>query len=59
VRRTLVMDGDPDVRGAVKGSFPVDGEYDPWVYPNWAAKFMVDSCMLERDIRRHAVTPFR
>ena len=27
VRRTLSTDGDPDVRGAVKGSFPVDGDY--------------------------------
>jgi hypothetical protein len=59
VRRTLVMDRDPDVRGAVKGSFPVDGEYDPWVYPNWAAKFMVDSCLLESEIRKHIATPFR
>jgi hypothetical protein len=59
VRRTLVMDGDADVRGAVKGSFPVDGEYDPWVYPNWAAKFMVDSCRLESEIRKHIATPFR
>jgi hypothetical protein len=59
VRRTLVTDGDADVRGAVKGSFPVDGEYDPWVYPNWAAKFMVDACLLEREIRKHIATPLR
>lgn len=59
VRRTLAMDGDADVRGAVKGSFPVDGDYDPWVYPNWAAKFMVDSCLLEREIRKHVATPIR
>src|SRR5579863_1493919 len=57
VRRTLALEGDPDVRGAVKGSFPVDGAYDPWLYPNWATKFMVDSCMLEREIRRFAATP--
>jgi hypothetical protein len=57
VRRTLSVEGDPDVRGAVKGSFPIDGAYDPWMYPNWAAKFMIDSCMLERDIRRQAATP--
>ena len=59
VRRTLSTDGDPDVRGAVKGSFPVDGDYDPWVYPNWATKFMVDSCLLERDIRRSTASPIR
>jgi len=58
VRRTMRIDGDPDVRGAVKGSFPVDGAYDPWQYPNWAAKFTVDSCMLEREIRKATSTPF-
>jgi hypothetical protein len=57
VRRSLALDGDPDIRGAVRGSFPIDGAYDPWVYPNWAAKFMVDSCMLEREIRRTGPTP--
>ena len=54
VRWQLKMDGDPDVRGAVKGSYPIDGAYDPWVYPNWATKFMVDSCMLEQDTRRRS-----
>ena len=52
VRWTLDLEGDRDVRGAVKGSYPVDGEYDPWIYPNWATKFLVDSCMLEAEIRR-------
>ncbi len=54
VRWTLRVLGDPDVRGAVKGSFPVDGAYDPWVYPNWAAKFMVDACFAEHDARARA-----
>jgi len=58
VRRTMLIDGDRDVVGAVKGSFPVDGAYDPWEYPNWAAKFAIDSFMLEREIRRASVTPF-
>lgn len=59
LRSALNVDGDEDVRGAVKGSFPVDGEYDPWVYPNWATKFMVDSCMLELSIRRRSGRPER
>jgi hypothetical protein len=57
VRRSLKLDGDSDTRGAVKGSFPVDGAYDPWVYPNWATKFMIDSCLLEREIRRRRPSP--
>jgi hypothetical protein len=59
VRWALNVSGDDDVRGAVKGSYPVDGEYDPWVYPNWATKFMVDSCMLELAIRRGSGRPER
>jgi len=59
VRWALSVDGDDDVRGAVKGSYPVDGEYDPWVYPNWATKFAVDSSMLELAIRRSTGRPQR
>ena len=37
---------DPNVRGAIKGSHPIDGEYMAWRYPNWAAKFFMDALML-------------
>jgi hypothetical protein len=50
VRRTIALDGPADQRGGVKGSFPVDGAYGPYQYPNWAAKFAADSFMLEADI---------
>lgn len=49
VRRTVRIDGPPEVRGAVKGSFPVSGEYCAYEYPNWAAKFLIDSLMLETE----------
>jgi hypothetical protein len=39
--------GPPDVRGGVKGSFPVDGAYGPYEYLNWACKFFVDANLLE------------
>lgn len=51
VRRTLDVNGPDDVRGGVKGSFPVDGAYGRLEYLNWAAKFMVDANMLELDVR--------
>jgi hypothetical protein len=51
VRRTIRTDGPDDVRGAVKGSFPVDGRYRPYAYLNWAAKFVLDANMLEQSIR--------
>jgi hypothetical protein len=51
VRRTVDLDGPPEVRGAVKGSFPVDGTYGAFEYLNWAAKFVIDANMLELDVR--------
>ena len=50
VRRTLHTDGSPDARGGVKGSFPVDAEYGTYQFLNWAAKFFVDSNLLEQDV---------
>ena len=47
VRRTISIDGQPHVRGGVKGSFPVDGDYGRWAYLNWAAKFCIDANLLE------------
>ncbi len=35
------------LRGAIKGSHPIHGNYLTFVYPNWAAKFFVDALLLE------------
>ena len=51
VRRTIRTDGPDNVRGAVKGSFPVHGPYYPYAYPNWAAKFVLDANIMEQAIR--------
>lgn len=53
VRRTVRIDGPPETRGGVKGSFPVNGDYGKYEYLNWAAKFLADSLMLEMDLRRN------
>lgn len=50
VRRTIHLTGDPDMLGGVKGSFPVDGDYGQWEFLNWAAKFSIDSNLLELEI---------
>ena len=50
VCRTVNLDGRPEIRGAVKGSFPVSGDYCAYEYPNWAAKFLVDSLLMEKAI---------
>ena len=35
-----------DVRGAIKGSYPIWGTYAPLSFPNWPAKFFVDAMLL-------------
>lgn len=46
-RRTQRRDGPDGLRGAIKGSMPVDGGYCTDQCPNWAAKFFIDSHLLE------------
>jgi hypothetical protein len=57
VRRSIDLEGPPEVRGAVKGSFPIDGSYGRYEYLNWAAKFMIDSNLLELDVRSGVSSP--
>jgi hypothetical protein len=51
VRRTQHVCGpkpaapEADTCGAIKGSHPIWGGYDPFRYPNWAAKFFADAIM--------------
>jgi hypothetical protein len=52
VRRTLKVEGPPETRGAIKGSFPVYGDYSPYQYLNWACKFFIDANLLEMAVRR-------
>lgn len=48
VRRTMKIDDPPETRGAIKGSFPVYGNYCKYEFPNWACKFFVDANMIEK-----------
>ncbi len=50
VRRTVRVDGPAEIRGGVKGSFPVNGDYGQWQYLNWAAKFCMDAQLLEAEL---------
>ncbi|MBW1728711.1 MAG: hypothetical protein JRJ62_14300 [Deltaproteobacteria bacterium] len=38
------------IKGGVKGSYPVNGEYCKFEYVNWAAKFFIDSVLLWDEI---------
>jgi hypothetical protein len=54
VRRTIRLDVPLDQQGGIKGSFPVSGEYGHYEYLNWAAKFFIDSNLLEDAITKSA-----
>jgi hypothetical protein len=56
VRRTMRTGKPPETRGAIKGSFPTNGKYLTYLYPNWATKFCMDSNMLEKSIREREGT---
>ena len=51
LRRTIRVAGDPNTVGGVKGSFPVSGGYGRFEYLNWACKFVIDSNLLEQQLR--------
>ena len=53
VRRTVRVAGPDEIRGGVKGSFPVQGDYGQYEFLNWAAKFMIDANLLEEQVRKH------
>ncbi|CCE24394.1 conserved protein of unknown function [Methylotuvimicrobium alcaliphilum 20Z] len=47
VKSTQKLTGDIREQGGIKGSHPINGDYHPWQYPNWAAKFYADALMIE------------
>jgi hypothetical protein len=53
VRRTMKVDGAIETRGGIKGSFPLNGQYNAYQYVNWASKFFIDANMLERVVLDH------
>lgn len=40
-----------DTLGAIPGSFPIWGRYEPFAFPNWAAKFFADALMMRTLIK--------
>ncbi|HXE56837.1 MAG TPA: hypothetical protein VNK43_02450 [Gemmatimonadales bacterium] len=44
--------GDPGLRGGIKGSAPVDGEYGRYEVLNWATKFFADALMRHEQLAR-------
>lgn len=52
VRQTIDVEGAPETRGGVKGSYPIYGAYGRYEYLNWAVKFCIDSNLCELDLRK-------
>jgi hypothetical protein len=42
-----VDSSDPNINGAIAGSYPLFGGYMRAGYPNWATKYFVDALMLQ------------
>jgi hypothetical protein len=47
---------NPGVRGGIKGSDPIWGEYLPYHYPSWAAHFFATALMLDLDCESSSAT---
>lgn len=41
---------ETDTLGAIPGSFPIWGRYEPFAFPNWATKFFCDALMLDEEV---------
>ncbi len=41
---------NPGIRGGIKGTFPVNGNYSFLKFPNWATKFFADSIIIKSNI---------
>lgn len=49
-RRTLATAPSHEARGGLRGSYPAWGDYAPYEYINWGAKFFIDAQLLELDL---------
>lgn len=49
---------NPNIRGAIAGSYPIFGRYERFKYPNWAAKFFVDALLALEAAERPHDLPF-
>ena len=43
----------PDTAGAITGSYPLWGRYEPFAFPNWGTKYLADALMLEEDNKKY------
>ena len=49
-----ILTKNKNLKGAIAGSYPIYGKYDPWIYPNWAVKFFIDLLLWDNQIKNNA-----
>jgi hypothetical protein len=49
---------NPGIRGGIAGSEPIFGNYEPFKYPNWAAKFYVDALLTWNAVKKSGHLPY-
>ena len=47
--RQDIQTKNSNIRGAIKGSYPIWGHYSPLTFPNWPTKFFIDAMLLCRE----------
>jgi hypothetical protein len=52
VQNRQVQEG-VNTRGAIPGSFPIWGKYEPFAFPNWATKYFADALIMEINLNHH------
>ena len=51
VKGTQLLEcANPGIRGGIAGSHPIWGQYVPYAYPSWAAKFFADGLILKSEL---------
>ena len=53
-----IQTNDTNIRGGISGSWPIDGKYHPYQYPNWAAKFFIDALLSLKKAEKGSRQPF-
>lgn len=44
---------DEDIKGAIKGAYPMYGRYYSFAFPNWATKFFIDALLLRAAVTKN------
>lgn len=55
LRQQLRNIQDPNLRGALTGSSPIWGRYEPFRLPNWGVKYLIDALMYSQMIKNDVI----